>query len=503
MRCLYAVLNNDGYFAYFDFNTTMKRFFVQWLPALLMVMILSTMGFGQITKERSVKVQLRQIVDADISITPFNGLKAVTPIEEIKALKNNETATFLIPEKYIPGEFVLRINYRAKESDAPYPSERYIYLFKQDIVLSINPPYINDNDSTKFSNGEMENTIYAAFTKENILRRSQLELLRQLLLNYDSLKSAFYLKAVNEFEQRRLEYNNWLGKQSKAYHDLYISRLFQFRYIPAIIWTEDKDAQMLRFAKNYFEGIDFSDTLILPSRELNQFMSDYMSLYGMLSTTSELRDSLFTMAGSIACEKASEGHPKVYGWMTDYFYNGYETYSINKGMVMLQKHMNNPNCLTSKKQQINKRLAGVKDLIPGSLAPDFVLPVNADDNFNFHKWKSKAPYKLLLFWSADCAHCLLFVNELKQWYSIPENKKKLDIIAVSLDATDSEIQKWTAVKIEFSGWQHLRAKEGVNSPVANSYSILSTPAMYLVKNENNIIKAVPLDMNQLKEGIKE
>jgi hypothetical protein len=481
----------------------MRQFFFRFLPGLLMVTILSHAGFAQIKKDHTVKVQLRQIVDADISITPFNGLKALIPIAEIKGLKNNETATFVIPEKYLPGEFVLRINYRSKESDAPYPAERYIYVYKQNIELSVNPPYINDNDSTKFSAGETENTVYGAFTKENFLKRSQIELLRQLLSNYDSPNSAFYLQAVKEFEQRRLEYNNWLGKQSKVHRDLYVSRLFQFKYIPAVVWTEDKNAQMLRFSKNYFEGIDLTDTLILRFRELNQFMSDYMGLYGMQSTTPELRDSLFTIAGSIACEKASTGHPKVYGWMADYFYNGYETYSIDKGMVMLQKHINNPNCLTSKKQQINKRLSGMKDLIPGTLAPDFVLPVNANDNFNFHKWKGEAPYKLLLFWSADCAHCILFVNELKQWYNIPENKKKLDIIAVSLDATESEILKWETSKIEFPGWQHLNAKEGVNSPVANSYSVLSTPAMYLVKNENNIIKAVPVDMNQLKEKIKD
>lgn len=466
-------------------------------------MSVSIVSFGQSTKDRIVKIRLRGVFDADISLTPFNGLKALTPIAEVKGVKNNETSTLFIPEKYLPGEFVLRINYRAKESDSPYPSERYIYVYKQDIELSGNPPYINDSDSTKFSSGETENTVYGTFTLENGLKRSQLELLRQLLLNYDNRNSAFYTQTVKEFEQRRIDYNDWLSKQSKTHKDLFVSRLFQFKYIPSIRWTEDKNAQLVRYSKNYFEGIDLTDTLILRSRELNQFMSDYMGLYGMQSTTPELRDSLFTMAGSIACEKASEGHPKVYGWMTDYFYNGYETYSINRGMHMLQKHINNPNCLTAKKQQINKRLAGMKDLIPGTMAPDFILPVNANDNFNFHKWKSKAPYKLLVFWSADCANCILFANELKQWYSIPENKKKLDIIAVSLDATGSEVQKWEAAKIEFPGWQHLRAMEGVNSPVANSYSILSTPAMYLVKNKNNIIKAVPVDLNQLKEEIKD
>lgn len=49
----------------------------------------------------------------------------------------------------------------------------------------------------------------------------------------------------------------------------------------------------------------------------------------------------------------------------------------------------------------------------------------------------------------------------------------------------------------------MRVKEGINSSVANSYSVLSTPVMYLVKNENNIIKVIPVDLNQRKKEVKD
>lgn len=165
----------------------------------------------------------------------------------------------------------------------------------------------------------------------------------------------------------------------------------------------------------------------------------------MQATSNELRDSLFTQAGRVACEKASQGHPKVYGWMVDYFYVGYETYHIDKGMAMLQQHIDNPNCLTSKKQQITKRLQGMTRLVPGALSPDFVISDNQGNNFQFHKWKGKARYKLLLFWSTGCEHCQQLINSITQWYSEPGNKEKLDIIAVSLDETEREPKQYHCV----------------------------------------------------------
>ena len=96
---------------------------------------------------------------------------------------------------------------------------------------------------------------------------------------------------------------------------------------------------------------------------MNEFMNGYMGLFGLRATTVELRDSLFTEAGRLACEMASAGHPKVYGWMADYFFNGYETYNITAGLKMLEQHISNPRCMTSKKQEIARRLEGIKKLV--------------------------------------------------------------------------------------------------------------------------------------------
>jgi len=480
----------------------------RWISVCLIVWVfVSVSVFGrppvmQDTNERHLTVHLRGVFDAKVSVTPFNGLKTINPVAEISGMKNGKTVTLEIPAQYLPCEFVLRFDYRTKESDHPYPSEKNIYINKQDMELFVNPLYINNSDSTRFAAGEMENTVYSAFIIENNKKRMQVDLLKQFLFSYDRPESKFYTQGVKEYEQRRMKYNQWLSDQSETYSELYVSRLFQFQYIPAIVWRGNENERLSQILKNYFEGIDFSDTLIIRSRELTKLMGDYMGLYGMQATTKELQDSLFTQAGSIACEKASKGHPKVYGWMVDYFYVGYESYGINKGMTMLQQHINNPNCLTSKKQQIIKRLEGMTKLISGVLSPDFVLVDNDSNKFNFHAYKGAAEYKLLLFWSAGCEHCQQLVKELIQWYNEPENKKKLDVIAVSLDETETEVQKWKNDIINLPGWKHLCAKEGINSAVANDYAILSTPVMFLVGSESNIIKAIPDNLDKLIKDLE-
>lgn len=453
-------------------------------------------------QERKLTVHLQEAFSAKVSLTPFKGLKAIDPIAEVSDVKNGQSAVIKIPGQYLPGEFVLRLDYRTKETDSPYPAERVIYINKQDVELTVNPPYINNDEKTKFNAGELENTVYSAFMKENSVKRMPIDLLRQFLLSYDQPKSEFYAAGTKEFEQRRLEYNAWLSSRAKAYPKLYVSRLFGFQYIPAIAWSGDEKERLNQILKNYFEGIDFSDPLIIRSREMNRFMDVYMGLYGMQAKTTEQRDALFTQAGKVACEKASTGHPQVYGWMVDYFYTGYETYNIKNGMAILQEHISNPNCLTSKKLQITQRLAGSARLVPGALAPDFSGVDNQGNNFQFYKWKPKAQHKLILFWTTSCIDCLNLVNELKQWHDLPANKKKLDIAAINLDEAQIDPGKRENLVAALPAWKHLHAIEGVNSPVAHEYAILSTPVMFLLESKKNTIVTVPDNLEQLIKDLK-
>jgi thiol-disulfide isomerase/thioredoxin len=235
---------------------------------------------------------------------------------------------------------------------------------------------------------------------------------------------------------------------------------------------------------------------------MKEWMDRYVNLYGELATDIILRDSLFIIAGSKAIERARKGHPLVYGWMVDYFFNGYESFNIELGIQMLQQYLNDPNCLTSKRQAINRRLKGIETLVPGTIAPNIYLHDMINIPFELKAYRSDKPHILLLFWSADCSHCVETVEKLYNLCQMMEEQNRLDVIAISLDETDFEIQIWQQKVKELKGWTHLHADEGLNSKVAEDFYILGVPVMILINSQTKEIIAVPDSTEQLYEFIK-
>jgi peroxiredoxin len=188
--------------------------------------------------------------------------------------------------------------------------------------------------------------------------------------------------------------------------------------------------------------------------------------------------------------------------MVDYFYKGFESNNIPEGMKVLEPYLNDPNCLTSKRQEIERRLKGMETLVIGSKAPDIELEETSGTLFKLYDFKPVANSILLLFWSADCSHCVETVNSIYPWLQQSDTRQKVSVVAVSLDETETEIKAWEQKTIELSGWKHLRAHEGVRSKVANDYFILATPVMVLVDAKTKAIVALPNTLNELMKAVK-
>jgi thiol-disulfide isomerase/thioredoxin len=420
---------------------------------------------------------------------------------ELQEVSGNSQALLAIPKKHLPGEFILRFNYKEKEGSTPYPSEKHIFLNKQDVELWVHPMFANNSDSTWFGKGEIENTTFARFSKENGKQKEKLTLLQNFLLNYDDPLSAFYRQGITEYEKRRIRYNDWLNQQAEKEKTTFVSRTFSFHFVPPIQWTGTEEERKKSVMEHYFDGASFSDPLITRTADLKEWMNGYVNLYGASATTVALRDSLFTLAGKRAIEKARAGHPEVYGWMVDYFYNGYESFGIAKGMQMLQTYIDDPACLTTKRKAITIRLQGMKSLVPGSVAPDFALQDPGGKGTSFHAYPGSRPYKLVLFWSADCGHCKDLLNTLYPWYK-KQGQQTLDVIALSMDQSATEIRSWKTLTERLPGWMHLRPEGGINSREAKDYFILSTPFMVLVDARTNTIVGLPENVNELSALLK-
>lgn len=472
------------------------------LPLLVVAMNPLSQGQPGI-HDVTLTIHLRGVYESKISLmTMFGGSQLMQPILTKEFVKNGDTATFSVPAEYLPGEFVIRFDYKEEITSTPYPSEKGLLMNQQDIELWVHPMFSNNPDSTHYQYDERENTVLARFMTENYAQKETLGLLQNFLMNYDDNNSDFYKEGITEYEKRRKSHNGWISGQVDEYRELFASTVFRFQFLPEISWKGTETERRQSFKDHYFDYMDFSDSLLINVRDFKSWVDQYVNLYGEEATTTELRDSLFTLAGYRAIEKAKTGHPKIYGWMVDYFFKGYESFNIEVGVAMLAPYINDPNCLTTKRQAILKRLEGMKTLVPGSMAPDFSFADDSGKKLMFQSYKPGRKYKLVLFWSADCSHCMELVNSLQQWFQQPGNSEKVYVFAISLDETETEIAEWQKTKDKLGGWKHILANGGVNSPEANSYFILATPVMILVDSETNTIVALPENIDLLAKLLK-
>jgi thioredoxin-related protein len=484
----------------------MKQHFIRKgiLPAIIVLSgLLSPFYISAQVKDVAITIHLRGVYESKITLMPLSGTKQFKSIAEVHGIKNSASTTLRIPKVNLPGEFVLRFDYKEKESSTPYPSEKYIFINNQDLELWVSPMHCNNPDSTWFQKDERENSTFTLFSRENTRHKEKLGLLQQFLMNYDDTKSKFYKLGIEEYEKRRLAYNQWLDTRVKQDKALFVSSLYRFNYVPQIPWDGTEKARMISVIDRYFDGIDFNDPIITKTSRLNEWMNNYVNLYGQMANTIALRDSLFPAAAKTAIEKAKQGNPIVYGWMVDYFYRGFESNNLPQGMKVLESYMNDPNCLTSKRMEIERRLKGTQTLVKGSTAPDIALKDSRGNLFELNKFKPDEKYILLLFWSADCIHCVETVDGLYPWQNQPEIKQKMSVIAISMDETDTEVKTWNQKVSDLSGWINMRADQGVRSKVASDYFVLAIPVMILLDSRTKEIISLPSSLIQLKTMLTE
>lgn len=467
---------------------------IQWIVLATLLMLVHMSCYAA---PRNLTVKLRGVYDSKITLTPFDGVRFALPLSVVPEVKNGSETQFSIPDSLLPGEFLIRFDYRAKETDTPYPSELQLYINKENITVDANPLSLR-GDSLRLE-GDRENKAWFAFASKSGQQLQQIGLLRQLLEQYDQPSSPEWAGVLKAYEKRRIGYNGWIDSQIRAQKDLYVSHLYGFQQLKAESWKATPAARMDALASEWFNGFNFNDTLVLRSRQMNELMNGFMGLYGMRSTTETLRDSLFTEAGKLAIGLASAGHSRVYGWMVDYFYNGYETYNITSGMVMLVNHLNNPRCLTSKRLAITKRLEGLKKMVSGVKVRN-VMVHNCDDSEEIINMdRCDKHYRLLLFYDSECDHCRQLLATLRTWYAVRSNNVQLDVVSVSLDRTR---EAWEpAFKANAFPWTDRYAPGGINSQAATDYYVLSAPYMYLV-DKNGALVGIPNTVEELAGMMK-
>ena len=476
------------------------------IQSVLLTAILAIFWFptklGAQSNEVDVVIHLRGVDESKISLLALNQARLFKPIIEVNGIRNGEKTTLRVPRQYLPGEFVLRFDYKENPGSTSYPSEKSCFIADQGWELFVQPQYCNNSDSTWFQEGEKENSAFMDFSSQSAEQLEKISLLQNLLLRYDDSGSNLFNECIREYEKRRKSYNQWINECIGRDETLFVSTLYLFHYIPPTRWEGSEQDRLSHLIDHYFDEMDFSNPMVIRTARMGQWMDNYVNLYGRMATSLSLRDSLFSLAGFRAIEKAKKGNPQVYGWMVDYFYRGYETNGINAGMKVLEPYLNDPDCLTNKRMEINRRLKGMETLVPGRPAPEISMKDSEGKTFLLSTFNPETPYTLLLFWSAGCSHCVEMVEKIYPWSMDPAVKDKITVVAISLDETEEELKALEKKKSGLTGWKHLHAPGGVNSKVAIDYFVLATPVMVVVDNHTARITGTPDTFEYLKALIR-
>ena len=214
---------------------------------------------AQATRDVNLTVHLRGVYESKISLLAISKSQIFEPIIEVPEVLNGGTTTLLVTKDHLPGEFVLRFDYKENAASTPYPSEKYLFINDQDLEFQASPVYCNNADSSYFQADERENKAFAKFSAENGKQKEKLGVLQNFLLSYDDTGSKFYQEGISEYEKRREAYNQWLAGRTAEDKALFVSSLYSFQYVVRIPWEGNETDRVYSLINHYFDGIQIRE----------------------------------------------------------------------------------------------------------------------------------------------------------------------------------------------------------------------------------------------------
>lgn len=158
-----------------------------------------------------------------------------------------------------------------------------------------------------------------------------------------------------------------------------------------------------------------------------------------------------------------------------------------------QPQVNTMEGTTSLKQRMNQE----RPLSIGAKATNFSF--RTIDGQKLKLSQTDGRYKLLIFWSAWCPHCVEMLPELRQLYA-RYHPKGLEIVAVSVDVDDAQLPAF--VRGNQLSWINTVLTSQNEDHLAKAYNIDGTPKMLLLDDKLRIASK-PVNTAQLQVKLKQ
>lgn len=340
------------------------------------------------------------------------------------------------------------------------------------------------------------NNIYFSYISDRNSANKKLELLSPLLSFYPQ-NTDFYKSAYKEFDQVQKKLHFWTDSIIEKYPRAIVSKMIEIDMKPYVSPDFNIYQQKEYLKDHWFDNVDFNDTAIIYSNIFTNKIADYLSLYGNPNFTKEQLIKSFSNAIDNVLQLSLD-NDKMYEFTINYFLRGFEKYHFEELLLHIANNYQIPGQCENDEasSDFENKIEKYKNMAEGKVVPDINLP-NIDGQI-ISLSKIKTPYKLLIFWSSKCSHCMRLMPKINKWYKNLDDKT-LTIFTVSLDDNKESLEQalsdleipWTVVT-DFKGW---------NNAAANDFNIYATPTMFILDKENKIL-AKPITYNELKRAIK-
>jgi len=252
-----------------------------------------------------------------------------------------------------------------------------------------------------------------------------------------------------------------------------------------------------RFDKNgYWKDMDFKDVSLVHSSVYPDRIEDYMRVHASAQRAeNEPLLGFYNAVDQIAQKIKDAGSDRVLEFalytMSEGFYSsGMEEMSL----YVVDNYFYGDACGDAEISELFKmKAAGIRNLKVGNSPPDFTLTSSTGKSLSLGQIAKSKDFTLVLFWASFCHKCEREIPELQKIYS-QYKSKGFEVLAVSVDTDKSA---WVnGIKTHATIWPNASDLQGWRSPVAKDFRVTSTPVMFLV-NKNREIVAKPKNTQEL------
>lgn len=448
-----------------------------------------------------LKIQFPAHTDYEISLQPNAGLHMSWNLYNRQRVPAGSLASFEIPNEILPAELLFTIRYRLDQDTTQYQFDKVIIVSKNTVELEI--LHVKNAFSFHFKKQQDENYVLNHFFDRKAEQYQKVESLKAFLDKYSDRKSKIYQQAMKEYLVQVKIYNAWVKAEMSAHPNYFANAYFVLQQEIPVDYNLDPRMRMDQYGDRMASYIDLNDSNLLRITEFANFTNRYVNGYALLASTVEQRNALFQEVGQKQVEMAKKVNPFVYGWMTDFFYNGFMQLGIYDGIFLLDAYYQDTNCKTQKRIELEKRYATMVHLNAGSKSPNlYYANRSGESKHNFLDDDLSDPYQVVLFWTADCTHCQQLVNEWYPAYHEERAKHPYSVYAVSLDFTDTELNIYKQYVSFLPDWKHIPTDQGINSQEAMDWGVVSTPTIFVIDPKTKQIVNMPRGFDELQEFFK-